>query len=102
MSILMAVWPGSMLEGGVQRPADNPGWWFAGHLIGGALGILAVLIANSRPALARVSAGIGALALVFVIATEPFHLLNLVTTIIPAVLLATGAFALTPAPPRVN
>lgn len=97
-SVLMAVWPGGMIEDGVQRASNNPQWWFTAHMIAGSLGVFGILVANQRPMLARIAAGIGSLALLSILVTEPIHGLNILTSVVPAIAMAGAAFALNPAP----
>lgn len=100
ISVLTAVWPGGLLDSnGHQAAPSNLEWWFTAHFIAGSLGIAAILTAHNRFGLARILLGVGALLLFSVMATEPFHFLNVITVIVPGLLMAIGAVAITPPDP---
>lgn len=96
-SLLLAVWPGSVLEGGVQRAIRNEGWWWAAHALAGALGIYAVLAANRHTGLSRALLAIAALLLFSLLITEAFDPIMIITVILPAALLAIAAPRIRPA-----
>ena len=93
-SVLMAIWPGGMLEGGHQRIVDGPVWWFIAHLVAGSLGVAAILLAHSSLTVARALLGVGALLLLTLLVTEPFGFLAIITNVLPALMMALGAATL--------
>jgi len=97
LSLLLAVWPGSMFDRGVERGVLNQGWWWAAHVLAGAFGIFAVLAANRYTMMSRALLAVGAVLLLSLLFTEAFAPRLLVTVILPAVLLGIGAVLITPA-----
>jgi hypothetical protein len=95
-AMAMAVWPGGMLRGGIMRAAENPQLWFLAHLIAGTFGLVGVGLINRQPAAGRLLIGLGALALVAVVVLEPFDIMTVVTTILPAILLVAAAATIQP------
>ena len=93
-SVLFAVWPGAMLEDGVQKAANNPEWYFVAHMVAGTLGVVAMLVAHRYTGMARLLLGLGAILLLSMIATEPFHFINFFAIVLPALFMAAGALFL--------
>ena len=93
-NVLFAVWPGGMLEDGVQKAANNPEWFFLAHMIAGTIGVLAMLIAYRAIGLSRLLLGVGALLTFSMLVTEPFHYLVIFTIVLPAISMALGALVL--------
>src|SRR5829696_3169791 len=87
-SALTAVWPGGMIDqNGHQIAPQNLEWWFMAHMTAGALGIAGILLAYRWFGVSRILLGAGALVLLSLMATEPFHFLNVVTVILPGALM---------------
>ena len=99
-SVLTAVWPGGMIDrNGHQIAPQNLEWWFSAHMLAGSLGIAAILIAYRWFGMSRILLGAAALVLLSLMATEPFHFLNVITVVLPALLMGAGAVAITPPDP---
>ena len=93
-SALFAVWPGAFLEDGVHNAADNPQWYFVAHMVAGTVGIVAILIAHRYTGAARGLLGLGAVLLLSMLVTEPFHFINFFANVLPALAMAAGALFL--------
>jgi hypothetical protein len=95
-SLMLAIWPGGMIRGGVDRFAANPFWLFTAHLMAGALGVFALLYVHRGRGVARVALGLAAIILATLLLSEPIHLSTLVTVVLPALGLTAGAILLAP------